>query len=105
MENPTEIRGELEKLFVEAGIGESMSSEEKEELLGKLETSILFTAASELLDHLTEEGRRLFVSESFENCGKLMLFFRANSTPEVFGAALERAVNKVLTEFLETAKA
>ena len=105
MENPTEIRVELEKLLAEPTFAGAVDAAQKDEILGTLERSIIFTAASELLDHLTPEGRTLFVKESFENCGKLFVFLRANTAPEVFATAIKQAVDRILGEFLAVPQA
>lgn len=100
MEYDTEIQAELAKLLEGTEIAQNLTTEETRELLGNLELSIIVEMSTELLQGLSEVGRKLLEEEHFQGYNSLVLFLKQNTAPERYAEATQKAVDSVLGEFL-----
>ena len=100
MEHDTEIQAELAKMLEGTEIDKNLSAEEKRELLGNLELSIIVQMSTELLENLSEVGKKQLEEEHFQGYNALILFLKQNTSPEAYTEATAKAVDSVLSEFL-----
>ncbi len=99
-EQTTEIQAALVEMLDKAQISQHLSDEQKHELLSDLELSIIIEMSSELLNNLSEMGKKQLEEEHFQGYNSLILFLKQNTSPEAYAQATDKAVNSVLGEFL-----
>ncbi len=100
-DQPTEIQAELSELLDTADISRHLSPEQKQELVADLELAIIVEMSGELLENLSEEGKKLLEEEHFQGYNSLLVFLKKTSSPEAYARAIGRATDLVLGEFLK----
>ena len=100
MEHTSEIQTELAKLLDTTEIPKHLEPEQYREVLADLELSIIIELSTELLENLTPDSKALLEEENFQGYNELLLFLKNVTAPDAYMAALARAVDGVLGEFL-----